>query len=77
MGRVIRGRLNDCEINRSDIVRKRNHNKFTKPTDFEVEEILILDPDFSIQRIRENVPLKDPSDIEHFIGGLRKAGLPG
>lgn len=44
--------------------------------DFEVEEILILDPVFSIQRARESVPLKNPIDIEHFIGGLQKAGLP-
>ena len=44
--------------------------------EWEVVEILTLDPDFSIQRIRDNVPLKDPTDIEHFIGGLRKAGLP-
>ena len=44
--------------------------------EFETEEILALDPDFSIQRVRENVPLKVSNDIEHFIGGLRKAGLP-
>ncbi|MBT8436632.1 MAG: tetratricopeptide repeat protein [Gammaproteobacteria bacterium] len=44
--------------------------------EFEAEEILILDPDFSVQRTRENVPLKVPNDIEHFIEGLRKAGLP-
>ena len=44
--------------------------------EFEVEEILFLDPDFSIQRMRDSIPLKVPDDIEHFIGGLRKAGLP-
>lgn len=44
--------------------------------EFEVEEILALDPDFSIQRMRDNIPLKVPDDIEHFIAGLQKAGLP-
>lgn len=42
---------------------------------WEAEQVLALNPDFSLQRIRQAFPFKDPADIEHFLDGLRTAGI--
>lgn len=44
--------------------------------EWEANEVLMLDPDFSLQRIQEAVPLKDPAYLAQLVDGLRKAGLP-
>ena len=39
-------------------------------------EILRLVPDFSLIRLAAKEPFKHPADRDHFVDGLRKAGLP-
>lgn len=43
--------------------------------EWEVEEVLTLNPDFSLERIAWATPFKDSKDLEHFLEGLRKAGF--
>jgi tetratricopeptide (TPR) repeat protein len=38
-------------------------------------EVLKLDPDFSIATFTKTQSYKNPSDLEHYLDGLRKAGL--
>jgi adenylate cyclase len=35
-----------------------------------------LDPEFTLATAPEVLPFKNPEDLQRFIGGLRKAGLP-
>ena len=42
---------------------------------WEADQIMTMDPDFSMERIEKVFPFKDPADRERFIEGLRKAGL--
>ena len=42
----------------------------------EVEEVLRLSPDFTLQVLQEMIPLKDPVVKERLINAARKAGLP-
>ena len=42
---------------------------------WEVDQILTMDPDFSLQRIQATFPFKNPADRERILEGLRKAGL--
>ena len=44
---------------------------------WEVEEVMTLNPDFSVEGIAESFPFKRDSDLEHFLTGLRKAGFAG
>ena len=39
-------------------------------------ELQKLDPDFSIATFAETQSYKDPVDLDHYLEGLRKAGLP-
>jgi adenylate cyclase len=41
----------------------------------EVAEALRLSPEWSLERWRQNVPFKNPAEIERFVVALRKAGL--
>ena len=41
----------------------------------EANEVMRIDPTFTISRER-TVPFKHASDLEHYLDGLRKAGLP-
>ena len=43
--------------------------------EWEIEQILMHNPEFSYQRLHEIFPFKDPADLDHFLDGLRKAGL--
>ena len=43
---------------------------------WEGEQILAANADFSVQRMTQAFPFKDPADIENFLAGLRLAGLP-
>jgi len=42
----------------------------------EVEKIIELDPEFSIADWAEKQPYPNQADLDHYIDGLRKAGLP-
>ena len=42
---------------------------------WEGEQIMAANPDFSIQRMTQAFPFNNPADMEHFIAGLRLAGL--
>lgn len=41
----------------------------------EVVEMLRLDPDYSLERAKQEMPLKDPAAVERNLAALRKAGL--
>lgn len=42
---------------------------------WEADQVKVLNPDFSLSRMTEAFPFKDPADQEHFLSGLREAGL--
>ena len=42
----------------------------------ELKEVLLLMPRMTADDVRRQVPFKKPSDMERYIDGLRKAGLP-
>ena len=44
---------------------------------WEADQVLSLNPDFSLQRMQDTFPFQDPNEVEHFIEGLRKTGMPG
>jgi Tfp pilus assembly protein PilF len=41
-----------------------------------VEKILKIAPDYSIAAFASSQPYQRKADLEHFLDGLRKAGLP-
>jgi len=41
----------------------------------EVAEVLRLNPNLSLEGLKQTVPFKDPADLERFLDGWRKAGL--
>lgn len=43
--------------------------------EWEVEQLVTLDPDFSLQRMQQVIPYKDPAHLEKLLDGLREAGL--
>lgn len=43
---------------------------------WEAQEILALDPTFSIARLERALPIRDPEYRERFVNDLRRAGLP-
>jgi TolB-like protein/DNA-binding winged helix-turn-helix (wHTH) protein len=47
----------------------------TDDANWEAEQVLVLNPDFSPDRIREAFPFNEPRDLAHFMDGLKKAGL--
>jgi adenylate cyclase len=38
-------------------------------------EVLRIDPEFTLERVRQWVPFQDPAAVERYLAGLRKAGL--
>jgi hypothetical protein len=42
---------------------------------WEGKQIMAINANFSLQRIVQAFPFKNPDDIEHFLSGLRLAGL--
>jgi adenylate cyclase len=40
------------------------------------EQVLRIDPNFSLELYSKTLPYKDEADREHYVGALRKAGLP-
>jgi hypothetical protein len=41
----------------------------------EITEVLRTNPNVSLESQRQNMPYKDPVDLERYVDGLRKAGL--
>ena len=44
--------------------------------EWEAEELLTLQPGFTLADNLRRTPYKNPADLERWIEGLRKAGLP-
>lgn len=44
--------------------------------EWQADELLILEPEFSLKKVSQTALFKQPEDIEHFVEGLRLAGLP-
>jgi TolB-like protein len=44
--------------------------------EWEAEELLVLDPSFSVERMSKVLPFKSSSQLETLLDSLRKAGLP-
>ncbi len=42
---------------------------------WEMDQVLTVNPQFSLERVSQAFPFKDPSDLERFVGGLRLAGV--
>lgn len=43
--------------------------------EWEVDQVYSSNPDFSLERIKQATPFKDPKDMDHFLNGLRNAGF--
>ncbi len=43
--------------------------------EWEIQEVLTANPEFRLDRLERAFPFSDPADLEHFMEGLRKAGL--
>jgi adenylate cyclase len=43
--------------------------------EWEVNQVLVLNPEFSLKRIAWATPFQDSKDMDHFLEGLRKAGF--
>ena len=52
------------------------HMGRTKEAAQTVAELLRVKPDFSTETIDESIRIRDSADREHYLEGLRKAGLP-
>lgn len=48
-----------------------------REAEWESDQVKILDPEFSIEKMKDIYPFKDPVDLERFLAGLRSAGLGG
>ncbi|MBI3575288.1 MAG: adenylate/guanylate cyclase domain-containing protein [Gammaproteobacteria bacterium] len=46
-----------------------------KEAEWEVDQVLALNPEFSLKRIAWATPFQDSKDMDHFLKGLRKAGF--
>ncbi len=44
--------------------------------EWEVEEVLTLLPDLTLERVRQSDSYRDPAHMDLYVNGLRKAGLP-
>jgi tetratricopeptide (TPR) repeat protein len=42
----------------------------------EAAEALRMDPSFSVQRVAQRLPYKDPAALARLVDSMRKAGLP-
>ena len=42
---------------------------------WEIEQILLLNPEFSYEKLIDIFPFKNPADLAHFLQGIQMAGL--
>lgn len=43
--------------------------------EWETDQVLTLNPEFSLQNVQNAFPFKEPTDLKHFLDGLRRAGF--
>jgi len=51
------------------------HSGDIEAAKWEGEQIMMVDAEFSLERVSQAFPFKNPADTEHFLAGLRLAGL--
>jgi tetratricopeptide (TPR) repeat protein len=66
----------DSDISRVLLAASYGHLGHKEEAKAEWLEALRINPDFSLEHRRQNLPYKDPADFEKVIDGLHKAGLP-
>jgi adenylate cyclase len=66
----------DSDISRMLLAASYGHLGRKEEAKAEWLEALRINPDFSLEHRRQNLPYKDPADFEKVIDGLHKAGLP-
>jgi hypothetical protein len=44
---------------------------------WESEQVLALNPDFNLERIKQAFPFQETNDLERFLTALKQAGLDG
>ncbi len=64
-----RGTISRQKVHRSELIDP-------KIAEWEAQEILGLEPGFSLSRERRRVIFQKGDDMDRYIAGLRKAGLP-
>ena len=52
------------------------HVERIEEAEWQIAELLTLDPDFRLDSVHEAVPYKDPEPLDRLLDGLRRASLP-
>ena len=65
----------DSDISRVLLAAIYGHMGKLEESRAEWAEALRSNPDYSLEHRRETLPYKNPADFEHFVDGLRKAGV--
>jgi tetratricopeptide (TPR) repeat protein len=66
----------DFIVARRELAASYAHLGRIEDAEWEAQEILALEPGFSLSRERRRVIFRKGDDMDRYIAGLRKAGLP-